>query len=194
MGKKQKNNLANFLFEAASLKRLQRTGWQILGDNRESIAEHTFMVCVISFSLAQKLEINIEKVLLMALFHDFAETRTGDIYKLADLYVKADEEKAIADVFVNLPNSGKITNILEEYEEEKTLESKLVHDADTLGLCIELKQLIENGNINAEEWFDANIKSMRLKQSKKLAEELIKTNSQNWWMRQRRLLHRSLKR
>ena len=68
-----KTSLIDFLFEAAALKRLKRTGWQILGDNQESIAEHTFMVCVISFVLAVKLKADFEKVLIIALFHDFEE-------------------------------------------------------------------------------------------------------------------------
>lgn len=192
MGKKQKNNLANFLFEAASLKRLQRTGWQILGDNRESIAEHTFMVCVISFSLAQKLEINLEKVLLMALFHDFEEARTGDVYKLADLYTQVDKEKARRDSFSNLPQSVKILKLLKEYEGKKTLEAKIVKDADTLALCIELKQLIEKGNANAKEWFDANLGSLKTKSGQKIGEELEKKDSQAWWQKERKNMHKYL--
>ena len=143
----------NFLFEAATLKRLQRTGWQILGGaNKESIAEHSYMVCVISFVLAQNLKVSLEKILLMALFHDLSETRIGDIYKLADLYVNTNEKKAKHDVFSNLESDNKMLNILDEYDKKLSLEAKLVHDADTLSLILELKQLMENGNLNACDW------------------------------------------
>ncbi|OGG20339.1 hypothetical protein A3D03_02190 [Candidatus Gottesmanbacteria bacterium RIFCSPHIGHO2_02_FULL_40_13] len=180
-----------FLFEAATLKRLQRTGWQILGGgNQESIAEHSYMVCVISIVLAQNLKVNLEKILTMALFHDLSETRIGDIYKLADLYVKTDEKKARRDVFSNLNDDKKTLSILDEYDKKLSLESKLVHDADTLALILELKQMIENGNLNAQEWLSANINCLKLKKSKELAREMETTNSQDWWRKERKTLHR----
>lgn len=185
--------IINFLFEATTLKRLQRTGWQILGGNRESIAEHSYMVSVISYVLAKDTKCNVEKVLLMALYHDFSEGRTGDVYKLADLYVNVDAMKAVRDCFSNLPNSGKIVDLMQKYEEEKTLEAKIVHDADTLALMIELKQLMENGNVNAKEWFLGNFDALRLDVSKKLADQLKNTNSQDWWKKEREKIHKSYK-
>ena len=184
----------NFLFEAATLKRLQRTGWQILGGaNKESIAEHSYMVCVISIVLAQNLKVNLEKILLMSIFHDLSETRIGDIYKLADLYVKTDEKKARRDVFSNLNDDKKTLSILDEYDKKLSLESKLVHDADTLALILELKQMIENGNLNAQEWLQANINCLKLKKSKELVREIETTNSQDWWRKERKEIHKSFR-
>lgn len=190
----KKNNSVNFLFEAATLKRLQRTGWQILGGaNKESIAEHSFMVCVISFVLAQTLKVNLEKILTMALFHDLSETRIGDIYKLADLYVKTDEKKAREDVFSNLDGAKKLRNILDEYDKKLSTEAKLVHDADTLALILELKQMIENGNLNARDWLSANINCLKLEKSQELAREIENTNSQDWWKKERKEIHKSFR-
>ena len=183
-----------FLFEAATLKRLQRTGWQILGGgNQESIAEHSYMVCVISIVLAQNLKVNLEKILTMALFHDLSETRIGDIYKLADLYVKTDEKKARRDVFSNLNDDKKTLSILDEYDKKLSLESKLVHDADTLALILELKQMIENGNLNARDWLSANIDCLKLEKSKELAREMETANSQDWWKKERKEIHKSFR-
>jgi len=193
MNVKGRKTLINFLFEAATLKRLQRTGWQILGSGQESVAEHSYMVAVISFILANQLKIDIKKVLIIALFHDIAETRIGDIYKLADFYVEADERKAIQDIFLHLPNGRELIKIAQEYREEKTLESKIVHDADTLALCIELKQLIEKGNIHAKEWFEANVERLKLPLAKKLGEEIRKSNSQDWWKKERQIIHKEYK-
>ncbi len=188
-----KKNLTNFLFEAATLKRLQRTGWQILGENKESIAEHSYMVSVISYVLVREVNGNVEKALLMSLFHDFAETRTGDVYKLADLYVEVDAMKASKDAFSNLTDSGNLIRLFEEYEDEKTLESKIVHDADTLSLIIELKQMMERGNGNAKEWLDANLERLKLDQSKKLGKMIKSGNSQDWWKKERNKLHKGYK-
>lgn len=181
-------SLTNFLFEACALKRLQRTGWQILGaGNKESIAEHSFMVAVIGYVLARELKADTMKVLMMGLFHDFSETRTGDVYKLADLYVAVDDAKARRDSF---SSDKSLTLLFEEYEKKSSLESKIVHDADNLVLLLELKQLIESGNTNAGEWFEANKDRLRLKESKEVFEEIKKTNSQDWWKKEREVIHR----
>ena len=189
----KKNNLTNFIFEAATLKRLQRTGWQVLGENRESIAEHSFMVGIISYVIGKQKNANIEKLLLMALFHDFTETRIGDIYKLADFYVKADVLQAAKDAYESLSYGSELVKITREYEDEENLEAKIVHDADTLALCVELKQMMEKGNTNAKEWFDANLDVLVLDESKSLGRELAKTNSQDWWKKERNQLHKLIK-
>jgi len=185
--------LVNFLFEAATLKRLQRTGWQILGENRESIAEHSYLVCVISFVLAKELKADLATVLTMSLFHDFTEARIGDVYKLADLYVKVDVTKATNDAFTSLPQKNELISIIKEYENEKTQEARIVHDADTLALCLELKQLVENGNTNAGEWLDANLERLKLDPSKKLGKMIKSANSQDWWKEERNKLHKSFR-
>lgn len=182
--------IVDLLFEAATLKRLKRTGWQILGENEESVAEHSFIVAVIGYTLAIQLKADVKKVLIMALFHDFSETRTGDVYKLADLYVRVNEKKANQDAFSNLANSKELIDITNEYEKASTLESKIVHDADTLALCIELKQLMEKGNIHAKEWFEANIKRLKLDESIELAKQIKYFNSQDWWKKERQIIHK----
>lgn len=148
------------------------------------------MVTVISFVLASQTSADLEKVLLMALFHDASEARTGDVYKLADKYVKVDVAKATKDAFMGIPETRRIILLIKEYEEEKTLEAKIVHDADTLALCLELKQLMENGNIAAREWFEANIGSLRLKESMEIARKIKNTSSQDWWKKERADLHK----
>ncbi len=184
-------SLIDFLFEASVLKRLERTGWQILGANKESVAEHSFMVVIIAYILAKELDVNLEKILLMALFHDFSENRTGDVYKLADLYVQVDEKKAINDAFSSLNFGDDIIRLIAEYHKGKTIEAKIVHDADSLALCLELKQLIEQGNTNAKEWFDANLERLKLKCAQKIGQEVKSTNSQNWWKKERKIIHKS---
>lgn len=195
--KTQKSNpkaqhVINFFYEASALKRLQRTGWQILGGNGESVAEHSYMVTVISLALSENLTVDTEKLLLMALFHDFCESRTGDVYKLADFYTKVDEEKAVIDSFGPLGNLGnKLINIIKEYDDRKLLESLIVHDADTLALCLELKQMLEKGHENARQWYNANLDKLKLDNSKILAKEMSKTNSQDWWKKEREKIHKS---
>ncbi|MBI2617597.1 HD domain-containing protein [Candidatus Gottesmanbacteria bacterium] len=183
----------NFLFEALSLTRLQRTGWQILGDGKESLADHTFMVCMISLVLADKERANREKVLLLALFHDFSETRIGDVYKLSDLYIHADSKKALTDAVGNISFRQTIVTLLKDFEKKGSIESKVVHDADVLALCLYLKTLVEKGNTHAKEWLDGNSERLRLASSKKFYRDIMTTSSQDWWKREREKIHRKYK-
>lgn len=189
IAQKQTFNTVHFLFEISALKRLQRTGWQILGSGGESVAEHSYMVAMISYMLAEQTGADIQKTLLMALFHDVEETRTGDVYRLAKLYVTLKKRKARTDTLQQLPQRNRIEKLLDEYDQRKTLEAKIVKDADNLSLCLELKMRIEEGNTHAQEWLDANIDALQLTESKDLGKVLLKTDSQEWWRKERKILH-----
>ena len=73
------------LVELQRLKRLDRTGWTLRGlpNGTESVAAHSFGVGVTAMLLAdefiaQGVVIDVERVLRMALLHDWAEVRVGD--------------------------------------------------------------------------------------------------------------------
>src|SRR3954464_15156480 len=70
------------LIELQRLKRLDRTGWTLRGlpNGTESVAAHSFGVAVTAMLLgdlctAAGVLIDVEKLLRMALLHDWAETR-----------------------------------------------------------------------------------------------------------------------
>jgi len=91
------------LIELQRLKRLERTGWTLRGlpNGTESVASHSFGVCVTAMLLADDirtrgLEVDCERVLRMALLHDWAETRVGDMPRTATNYFGADVRKAAA--------------------------------------------------------------------------------------------------
>jgi 5'-deoxynucleotidase YfbR-like HD superfamily hydrolase len=92
MEQKQRTHL---IFEAANVKRMLRTGWQRLGDNVEGVGEHSFMTAVISYFLARQINegkdpkrsVSMEKIMIMSIFHDFHEGRTGEMDKMAKRYM-----------------------------------------------------------------------------------------------------------
>ncbi len=45
---KDVKKITNLIYEAAVVKRLLRTGWQIFGDNEEGVGEHSFMTAAIA--------------------------------------------------------------------------------------------------------------------------------------------------
>src|SRR2546423_2139719 len=98
------------LIELQRLKRLERTGWTLRGlpNGTESVAAHSFGVSVTAMLLADEiksrgLDVDIERVLKMALLHDWAETRVGAMPKTATSYFGSDvrkraESAAFADI------------------------------------------------------------------------------------------------
>ena len=69
----------HFLFEVGMLKKTPRTGYQFLGSGGESVADHSFRTAIIGFLLADRDErADRNWVVLMCLFHDLPEARTGD--------------------------------------------------------------------------------------------------------------------
>lgn len=189
---KNTKQLTNLIFEAAVVKRMQRTGWQILGDNEEGVGEHTFMTSVIAYFLAKevlkvKRSINLEKVLVMAVFHDFHEARTGDLDKIASFYMTRDQDKANHDIFKGVDDELLVT--LDEFEKKESLEARIAYEANVIAFLVELKLLVEKGNTHAKEWLDGNLDRLRLPEAIALAQDLSQTDSHDWWKHLRQTLH-----
>lgn len=197
MNTKQLKHITNLVYEAAVVKRMKRTGWMILGDNEEGVGEHSFMTAVIAYFLAkqlnpsagsgQGLKINMETVLVMSVFHDFHEARTGDLDKIAKFYMTRDQDKANRHIFKGIDD--ELLKTLDIYEQKKTLEARIVYEANVIAFAVELKLLIEKGNVHAQEWLDANTKRLRIPEAVALANNLSKTSSQDWWVTIRKTLH-----
>ena len=175
-------NLANFLFEVGMLKRTPRTGFQFLGSGAESVAEHSFRTAVIGYTLAQlDGEADASRVMMMCLFHDIPEARTGDLNYVNKKYVQVDEQKAIDDLARTLPFGTEYRELLQEFMQKQTLEARLAHDADQLEMILALKEYRDLGNRNADEWYPFSIKRLQTEAALRLAEEVWNTDSSRWW-------------
>lgn len=175
--------LINFIFEAYQLKRMPRSGSQLLGANLGSIAEHTFLVSLIGLVLAIKERAHIEKVLLMCLIHDLPETRIGDANYINKRYQTLLENQALKDQTIKLGKSFYIVikNIFEEYSNQNSLESKLTKDADILEQLFCEKVAYETGNKQARQWIKHSKGQLKSKTAKKIGTQLMSTNSHDWW-------------
>lgn len=75
--------ILNFLIKIKKLEKLRRTGWILMGvKNPETVAEHTFRLAILAAFLAEKMRLNIERAIKIALFHDLCEVYSGDITTL----------------------------------------------------------------------------------------------------------------
>lgn len=170
------------LHEWMMLAKIPRTGFFFLGDVEQSVAEHSYGMSVIAFVLAELSQesVNREKILLMALFHDMAEVRTGDLTPINKRYVTVNESRMTQDLAA-LPLGHRLIALLAEYEANETLEARLVHDADQLELLFILKRAADNGHANAMRWYENVAKRLQTETARKLCEELQETPFDRWW-------------
>lgn len=120
---------------------------------QESTAEHSWRLALMIFMLADELnlEIDASRAVKIALVHDLAEALTGDIDAILIAQGKVSKEEkerqevvAIEILQKNLPEliGKKITDLQNEYNENKTREAKFVKALDKLET---LTQLVESG-------------------------------------------------
>ncbi|MBI5442651.1 MAG: HD domain-containing protein [Deltaproteobacteria bacterium] len=176
------HRVADFLFEMGMLKRTPRTCWQFLGTGEESVAEHSFRAALIAYTLARLSDgVDADRVLRMALFHDLPEARTGDLNYMNQKYVRADEVKAVEDLTRGLSFGPEIQDHLSEFRAQSTPEAILVRDADQLEMLIQLKELLDLGNRNAEEWIPFSLRRLQTDLARDLAQTILQGDSSAWW-------------
>lgn len=175
-------NIANFLFEVGMLKKTPRTGYQFLGSGSESVADHSFRMTIIGYILAGQIqEADQNKTVLMCLFHDLHEARTGDMNYVNKRYNTVDEKKAVRHMTEGLPFGAKIASLTDEFNESATIEAKIARDADQIDLILELKREKDLGNRYADEWLFYARKRLITEKAKEMADEILKTDHAEWW-------------
>jgi len=175
-------NLANFLFEAGMLKRTPRSGFQFLGSGAESVAEHIFRTAYIGYVLGSISEgVDVSRIVMMCLFHDLPEARTGDLNYVNKKYVEADEVRAVKDMAANLPFGENISALIQEFNQGESREAGLARDADQLEMILALKEYKDIGNAYAEEWLEFALKRLNNDVAKELAASIVSTDSSLWW-------------
>ncbi|WP_231184661.1 HD domain-containing protein [Haladaptatus sp. DYF46] len=142
----------NALAEAFALKDERRTGWQLRGiTDPESVAGHTWGVALLCLQYGNEADIDTDRALRMALVHDLAEAKTGDVATRvndADQRVSAAEKDRLErDAMDALAPAldPEIRNLWEEYEARETSESVFVKDMDLVDMCLQAL-VYERGN------------------------------------------------
>ena len=119
--------------------------------------------------------------LISPLFHDLAEARVSDLNYVHQKYTDKKEEEAIKDITETLPFGDDIEEIIEEYEKRESKKAKFAKDADNIEFLLTLKEQIDTGNERAKTWTPPLMKRFLTDEGKKLAETIIKTDSDRWW-------------
>ena len=178
------DSIANFLFEVGMLSRTPRSGYQFLGSGSESVAEHILRTAFVGYTLCKMDESLDElRVLKMCILHDLPEARTGDMNYVNKKYVTVDETKAVKELTDELFFGDDIRSVIKEFNAKQTRESLIVRDADQIALILQLKECGDLGNKYSEEWISFALQRLVTDNGKKLAERIIKTDSSQWWFK-----------
>ena len=161
------SNMLSTLIELQRLKNLGRTGWMLRGlpAGTESVAAHSFGVSVTAMMLSDELAargtmVDTERLLRMALLHDWAEARIGDLPKTATEYFGAGTrqraELAAFDCIVSGFDAGEALyrKLYEDYEQRTSLEARLVKAADVIDLLVQVLVLERAGARGLDEFWE----------------------------------------
>lgn len=178
--------ICNYIFELGALKKFRHSGTKLAGVNQpDSIAEHAYRAAIIGYILAEMERADVQKVVLMTLIHDNAETRITDLHRVARRYIdsKRSEKIAYQEQLTNLP--PKLAKALEklfvEYEDVTTQEGLIARDADMLETAFQAKEYLDIGHKACQDWIDNVAKCLQTKSAKTLLKTLKKTDFTDWW-------------
>jgi putative hydrolase of HD superfamily len=104
--------------------------------------------------------VDVERLLRIALLHDWAETRVGDMPRTATEFFGADirkraEKSAFQQIVSKVDSDNSLyKSLFEDYEERRSLEAKLVKAADVIDLLVEALALERAGARGLDEFWE----------------------------------------
>ena len=134
------STIIQLLLHGNRLKQTPRTGWALRGiPSPESVAAHSYGVAFAALALAQVIdtEIDLGKLLALALLHDLPEGTSSDIPAPSWRYmppgVKESIEQSIMDEILDEePQNSVLEELWDQWQEGSSTEAKLVDDADKI--------------------------------------------------------------
>ncbi|MGH2461439.1 MAG: HD domain-containing protein [Chloroflexota bacterium] len=146
------DGLIQVLSAAGVLKRVKRAGWVRVGlPQPESVADHSYRVALLAVLFGPRLGLDVERMTRLALLHDLAEARVGDLTPadgIGGSEKHAWERAAFAEIVAGLPEARSLDDLWREYETGASPEARAVHQLDKLELAL---QTLEYERASASE-------------------------------------------
>lgn len=156
---KANRTLLDLYFETQILDRIPRSGYVLRGvPEPESVTEHTWHVLFLVWTLGARTDgIDVNRAMEIALVHDLAELRIGDLPRTSSHYFpegakRAAEAAAMSDILAPLPERAR--RLFEEYQQGATPEARLVKACDKLQLMIKVAVYEKWGTGALAEFWD----------------------------------------
>lgn len=153
-----------FYLLANELKDKLRSGWiqwNIDRERVESVAEHIYGTCILAIAIDSEFDLNIDlyKVVMMLVLHEIEEVKIGDITPF-DNVTKEEKRKigkqAVQEVFGDLTKKNEYIQLIEEFENLETKESKFAKMCDKLEADIQVKLYCEEKSLDISKEANAN--------------------------------------
>jgi len=140
---RRNEHLLDLLLELQTLDRVPRAGFLLRGvPEPESVTEHSWHVVFLVWTLASRIEgIDPARAVEIALVHDLAELRVGDLPLVSSGYFpegakQAAEAAALEEILAPLPARSR--ELYAEYRAGGSAEARLVKACDKLQLMLKV--------------------------------------------------------
>ncbi len=167
------------------MKRRTVSGYdQFTFDSQLNLASHSYRAAIIGALLAEAEGSDIGRVVVMLLFHENGEVRTGDPDMVAAKYGMKEndcERRAFKDQIRGLPEKFKNTiySLFKEKSKHITVEAKVAADADILEHIFTAKEKYDSGEKGAKIWLEDRY-DFYTDSGREMFEELLKGDSLEW--------------
>ncbi len=145
---------------AGKLKETKRTGWVESGiPSPESVAEHSYRTALLAMVLADINGIDALKAVRMALIHDLAEARVGDLTPRQKQGNHSElETTAMKEILSELPGEVReyYLNAWLEYQRNTSPEARLVHNADKIEMLFQSKDYEKTG-VDLDQFWETEL-------------------------------------
>ncbi|XP_060171667.1 uncharacterized protein LOC132602889 [Lycium barbarum] len=169
----------DFLTLCHRLKTTKRAGWVRRGVNDpESIADHMYRMGVMALIGADLPGVDRDKCVKMAIVHDIAEAIVGDITPADGISKdeKSRRERAALEDMCKLLGGGsrakEISDLWMEYEENSSLEAKVVKDFDKVEMILQALEYENEQGKDLEEFFQSTAGKFQTEVGKAWASEV----------------------
>ncbi len=146
------------LIEALALKSLTRTGWKRAGvPAPESVAAHSWGVAWLVLVLCPP-SLDRGRALAIAVVHDLAEVRVGDITPLDGVeasHKRAAETEAFAGMVAELPGAAGLNALWRDYEHGESAEGRFVKACDKLDMALQAAVYGAGHGLEVREFVDS---------------------------------------
>ncbi|XP_066325102.1 uncharacterized protein [Miscanthus floridulus] len=169
----------DFLTLCYRLKTTKRAGWVKRGVQApESVADHMYRMGVMALVAADLPGVDRNRCVKMAIVHDIAEAIVGDITPSDGVpkEEKSRREKEALDHMCELLGGGsraqEIRELWMEYEENASLEAKVVKDFDKIEMILQALEYEKEQGRDLEEFFQSTAGKFQTDMGKAWAAEI----------------------
>jgi len=173
-------SLLKVYLELNHLKQLYRQGWLRRGvpaERCESVAEHCFGVATLALLLADAHfpDLDRDKLLRMALLHEFGEIYAGDLTPSDGVPVDEKQRRemdSVNRVLGALAGGRQYVEACREYAEGKSAESRFLREVDRLEMGLQALVYERQGLAELSEFYESVDQAVSLPELRTLLDAL----------------------